>query len=91
MSHIVSANKSYYIGESLRTVKQRISEHINDIYNGKNLANVYASAANTYVATIMRTLFTQKELFSELMIKENKSTKSLRIPLDLAKVQLLKG
>ena len=61
------------------------------MYNGKNLANVYASQANTYVTTIMRTLFTQKELFSGLIIEENNSTKSLRTPLDLAKVQLLKG
>ena len=61
------------------------------MHNGKNLANVYASAANTYVTTVMRMLFTQKELFSGLIIEENKPTKSTRTPLDLAKVQQLKG
>jgi hypothetical protein len=63
------------------------------MHNGKNLANVYASAPNTYVyvTTVMRMLFTQKELFSGLIIEENKPTKSTRTPLDLAKVQRLKG
>ena len=63
------------------------------MHNGKNLANVYASAPNTYVyvTTVMRMLFTQKELFSGLIIEENKPTKSTRTPLDLAKVQQLKG
>jgi len=61
------------------------------MHNGKNLANVYASAPNTYVTTVMRMLFTQKELFSGLIIEENKPTKSTRTPLDLVKVQQLKG
>ncbi len=90
-----------FINLNLTTLVEKIStKTINNnnefekkkvMHNGKNLANVYASAPNTYVTTVMGMLFTQKELFSGLIIEENKPAKSTRTPLDLAKVQQLKG
>jgi hypothetical protein len=59
------------------------------LFNGKNLIRLPASQFNKYITALMEVLFTEDELIKGYIIEGK--TSSERTPLNLERVQILKG
>jgi len=60
------------------------------MYEKTNLLGIHANAPNQWVNKVMRILFNQDELANGIVSDDPASSRSDRVPLDSAKVGLLK-
>jgi len=79
--------------KELKISKPTCNEEKKEIlHNGQNLVAIYATKKNKFVTAVMRHLFTEDELKTGLIIEKGKKSKtSFRTPLDVTRVQKLKG
>ena len=59
------------------------------MYNDKNLVDVSASSTSKYVTQVMDILFTKDELSNGYIVEGN--SRSKREPLEMSKIELLRG